>query len=412
MKNKSYIFIIIIFLNFFFVVSCENEKVKNSVTIPFELDHNRMIVEAEIQKKDGTWRKVRLWVDSGFYEFYISDSLAVDLGIDISEALDTSFKSTKLLVQSPDSVRIGDFNLNFDSVTTNVVFQPKWMFSAMKVDGNLPATVLKNYYVIFDYPKNEFTIAEQGFKSGNGIVSDAKIQSETGVVQINAVIDGDSLSFALDNGASYSFVSEPVVTKLSSKHTDWQKITGTLGCANMWGWWPPNESSFPVLKVPEIKWGNAVLENIGFVGVVKTAPEKPEFGDWYSFKTAEKVDGLLGANALKLFRIEIDYANSKVYFEKGDIQPESEMEMVGISIRQIEDGTYQILNVSNIDGKPSVNGISSGDTLLQINDLQTKWQTMGTVINALRGKTGEFKKLTIKHKNQIEIIEVEVYNFF
>mgnify|MGYP001767853820 CR=1 FL=1 len=57
---------------------------KKSVTVPFVLDHNRMLVEAEFQRKDGTWRKVRLWVDSGSTEFFISESLARDLGIDLS----------------------------------------------------------------------------------------------------------------------------------------------------------------------------------------------------------------------------------------------------------------------------------------------------------------------------------------
>jgi hypothetical protein len=35
------------------------------VTAPIILDHNRMLVDAEIRGNDRTWHKVRLWVDSG-----------------------------------------------------------------------------------------------------------------------------------------------------------------------------------------------------------------------------------------------------------------------------------------------------------------------------------------------------------
>jgi len=38
--------------------------VPESVTVPFVLDHNRMLVDAEIQRPDGTWCKIRLWVDT------------------------------------------------------------------------------------------------------------------------------------------------------------------------------------------------------------------------------------------------------------------------------------------------------------------------------------------------------------
>ena len=44
------------------------------------LDHNRMLVDAEFQREDGTWRKVRLWVDTGNPDLFMSDPLARDLG--------------------------------------------------------------------------------------------------------------------------------------------------------------------------------------------------------------------------------------------------------------------------------------------------------------------------------------------
>jgi hypothetical protein len=47
-------------------------------------------------------------------------------------------------------------------VKSRVIFQPFWLFSTMHIDANLPATVLKKYNVVFDYPKQELTLAEPG----------------------------------------------------------------------------------------------------------------------------------------------------------------------------------------------------------------------------------------------------------
>ncbi|MCX6227367.1 MAG: hypothetical protein NTV01_21950 [Bacteroidia bacterium] len=380
----------------------------NPVTVPFVLDHNRMLVDAEIQRNDSTWRKVRLWVDTGNPTFFISESLARDLGIDLSATEDTAFKSPGLQVATPGSIRIGGKRISLDGVKSRVVFQPFWLFSTMHNDANLPSSVLKKYSIVFDYPKKQFTIAEPGGSNHRGTPSPAAIQPETGIVQIDAMIDGDSLSFALDNGASYSFISEDKLLKYSALHPDWPRMTGTAGCSNMWGWWPANEQSFPVARIPEIKWGQTFLSQVGMVGVPKFSPDGPTLGEWYSGKTAHPVDGFLGPNALKAYRVEIDYKNSLVYFEKGQESVPNEMDMVGLSVRQLQDSAYQIVGIVKKDGKPAVDGIEQGDILIKINDLQTRGATMGTVVDALRGKPGETRILGLERNGQRIIVEAKV----
>ncbi len=76
--------------------SCQKSNI-HSVTVPMVLDHNRMLVDAEMQKSDGSWRKVRLWIDPGNPTFTLSEKLARDLGIDMSEADDPEFKGTRWL---------------------------------------------------------------------------------------------------------------------------------------------------------------------------------------------------------------------------------------------------------------------------------------------------------------------------
>jgi len=370
-----------------------------------------MLVDAEMQRKDGTWRKVRLWIDSGSPEFFISESLARDLGIDLSVTDDITFKGSRFEVQTPPGLKIGGMNINTDSIGTLVLFQPYWLFSTMHSDGNLPATVLKKYRIVFDYLNQQLTIADPGSIKPQGVASAISIHPQTGIIQMDAIIDGEPYSFALDMGASYSFISEGKLAKLSKAHPEWPNITGTLGCANMWGWWPANEQQFQVVRIPEIKWGNTQLDNLGIVGVPDFSSSGPTLGGWYSRKTAKPVDGFIGPNALKAFRVEIDYDNNTVYLEKGEKSDFEEMDLVGISVRQLPDSNYQVVGIVQENEKLSVSGIEPEDIIISIDDFMCKGKTMGSVVDKLRGKPGEKRKIVINRNDYELTINAKVSHF-
>lgn len=405
--------VIIIIINFYLLilVAYSQDKLDKSITVPFILDHNRMLVDAELQRRDGSWCKVRLWVDSGSPEFFISETLARDLGIDLSVAEDSTFKSANLDIETLFGVRIGGKNLDFGGVKVRVKFQPYWLFSTMQSDGNLPSSLLKKYHIVFDYLSQKLIIADQGEIEPKGKVSPASINPQTGIIQLDALIEGNSYSFALDMGASYSYISEGKLAELLTIHPEWPNITGTLGCANMWGWWPLNEQFFSVVRIPEIQWGNITLQNIGIAGVPNFSNNGKTLGEWYSLKTSRPVDGFLGANVLKAYRVEIDYANNCVYFEKGKQKPESEMDMVGISVKQMPDLSYQVLGIANCKGKFMVQGIEPEDTIVSIDGFLVKGATMGTVVDKLRGKPGEVRQIIIDRKGGKVIVNAKVEHY-
>jgi hypothetical protein len=390
--------------------SCQKSN-DHSVTVPMVLDHNRMLVDAEMQQSDGSWRKVRLWIDPGNPTFTLSEKLARDLGIDLSSADNPDFNAARMTVPAPSGLRIGDFYLNTDSVNTMVMFQPYWLFTTMHNDANLPSSVLRKYTIIFDYPAGKFTIADPNTTKPQGMGSQAFVHPETGIVQLDAILDGDSMSFALDVGASYSFISEEKLLKFTARNPSWLNITGTLGCANMWGWWPENEQQFPVVRIPQIKWGNELFTEIGFVGVTKFSPDGPTLGEWYSRETLKPVDGFIGPNALKGYRVEIDYSNSLVYFEKGKENDPAEMDMVGLSIRQLPDSTYQVVGLVQRNGKSCVEGIEREDIIVSIDGFQAKGKTMGTVVDKLRGKPGDIRKILISRNGEEVIVNARVQHF-
>jgi len=393
-KLTILIFIVILF-------SCKKIEIEK-VIVPFMLDHNRMLVSAEVQSKDSTWRKVSLWVDTGNPDFFISKELALDLGIITFEDSLRAVNGT-VEISSPLGVRIGEMQLNFDEVNSFVVFSPFWLFKATQADANLPSTVLKKYDVVFDYPKKELILSKPGKMKFAGIPVQADINRTTGLVQVDGVIDKDSVSFALDNGASYSFGSIEFLTNLINKYPEQAICNGAVGYANIWGW-GLSEEKWTVIRVPEMTFGDLIFENLGI-----TIP--PDFNnngygimDWYSQKTVRLVDGFLGSNAFKNYSFGIDYSNNMVYFDKIGRYDSYDMDIIGLTLQPQEDGTYKIIGVAFKEGKPIVDGISPGDLLLQIDDLRVKNKTMGTVIDALRGKPGEIRNLILERNgNTIKI---------
>ncbi len=384
------------------IALCEDMRA-GQCTVPFVLDHNRMLIDAEIQRADGTWRPARLWVDTGNPSLYMSEAFARDLGYDLPADRQNAD------VAPPRGVRIGGMEIDFRKVTSRVMFEPPWLFGATHADANLPSTVMQRYRIVFDYPIRQLTIAEPGIPTARGERVPASVNRETGIVQMDVNIGGDNLSFALDNGASYSFISGNVLDSLLRDHTEWPLIVGTIGCANMWGWWPPNEALLPVARIPEIVCGAVRFTGVGIVGTQPLAAGGPTLGEWYSRKTARPVDGFLGPNAFKAFRVEIDYAGGAMYFEKGAEPDMHDMDIIGLTLRPEADGGYTVLGVSSKNGKPLVPGVEQGDRLLRIDDVETTGATMGTVVDALRGSPGDVRTLLLERGGERFTVKAEVH---
>jgi len=376
--------------------------VPDSATVPMMLDHNRMMIDVEFQRTDGSWRTARLWIDTGNPHFFMNESFARDLGIDLPAS------GQRVDVPPPAHVRVGGMPLDFGGVASSARIGAHWPFSGIDNDGNLPSTVLQKYHVVFDYPGGTVTIAKPGAITPRGVRAAASIHPETGIPQIDAVVDGDSMSFALDMGASYSFISSAVLDRLRERHPDWPHATGTSGCANMWGYWPPHEETLPVVRVPEILWGGVRLTGVAMVGVPQVWDGGPDMGAWYSQKTARPVAGFLGPNAFDAFRVEIDYAAGAIYFEKGPDRDYHDLDLVGLSLRPEQDGSFTVIGVVEKDGKPLVDGVEPGDVLRAVDGKGTSGATLGAVVDALRGTPGEVRVLELERDGKRFTVDARV----
>lgn len=387
--------------------SLAEPKAPTSITVPFALDHNRMLVEAEVRAADGSWKPARLWVDTGNPAAMLDEAFARRLGLDVAAQGGSSGGQVRSVGVPPlAGVRIGGMAVDFSGVETSVLVGAPYL-GAMHADANLPSTVLRRYQVVFDYPVRRLTLAAPGRYPPRGTKAPAAVNAATGIVQLDAAVGGEALSFALDNGASYSFTSPEVLDRLGKAHPGWPRGAGAVGCANIWGTWP-QEASWPLLRVPEIIWGGVRLPDVGLVGLPSFFPDGTSVGAWYSRKTARPVDGFLGPNAFRAFRVEIDYAGGAVYFEKGAEPDPHDLDLVGVTVGPEAGGRWKVVGVAQRDGRPVVEGVEAGDLLLGVGSLQTTGATMGTVVDALRGTPGDSRVLTLERAGKRITVESRV----
>ncbi|MEI6886221.1 MAG: PDZ domain-containing protein [Bacteroidota bacterium] len=392
--------LLVLLLCILFVLQGANaqENAMKSMKIPFTLDHNRMLVQGEIRKSDGKWRKVLFWVDSGNPDFMISEGLAKDLGIDLSgKKTGENGYPLPLEVNPPEGIKLGRQVLDFSGIRTKVMFEPRWMFETMHIDANIPSTLLKKFDIVIDYPGMQISLASPGSISFHGEKLSASIDKKTGIVQLGGMAGRDSISVGLDIGASFSFISESKLKKITDNNSGWPVCKGSAGCANIWGWWP-DEDKWIFVRIPEFRLGKIILKDIGMGGLPDFFSGDKSLGEWYSKKTAKPVDGILGPNAYKDCRIEIDYANDAVYLTQTGRSDPHDMDVVGLTIGLDPDTGYQVVGVVQKNGQAIVSGIEAGDMLLQIGNYATRGETMGKVVDALRGKPGEVKILTLERK--------------
>lgn len=163
-----------------------------------------------------------------------------------------------------------------------------------------------------------------------------------------------------------------------------------------------------MIRVPKIEWGSLSISDAVIVGLPPVFRGSSDIGSWYSLKTGAPVNGFFGPNIFKAYRIEIDFPNNAVYFERGPAVDVHDMDILGLTLRPLTDGRYQVIGVIGKNGKPLVEGIKSGDILLQVGDLKTTGATMGAVVDAMRGAPGDKRVLKLERDGRTFTVEARV----
>ena len=372
------------------------------VTVPATIDHNRVVIQGDLRLPDGSTQTVRVWVDNGDPELNLSRRLATLLSLPV-KCGDQECSSPP-----PAEIVIGGMSVPLSPVKEakiplRPVNEAAVLAPGMNAEINLPSSILRLYDVLIDFVERKFSIGAPGTIHFHGAAGKALVNARNGLVQVPSQIEGKKYNLALDVGSSISFLSEELFDKLAAAHGDWPRMTGAVGSANMWG--ASEETKWKVISLDRVQFGPLFLTNVPMVALPKPVLE------FFEKRAAIPTVGVVGSNMLLNYRVGLDYAHSTVYFDLGRTYRFPDFDVVGMILRPEGDGRFTILGVADIDGKPSVDGVQSGDHLEAVNDLSVRGATIGQVWSMLGGTPGQEKKLSIDRGGKEFSLTAKVQHF-
>jgi hypothetical protein len=370
-----------------------------SATVPMALDHNRMTVDVEFVRADGSTRKERAWVDTGGTAVVMAETLARDLGVDLSGM--PAGKEHSFSTPTPVPIlRLGGIVLDTEEMTI-AVFPGRFARPGVQASCVLPARCLRRLHVVFDYPAQQLTVARSGVLIPRGTTVPCRVNLETGLVMVEATIDGDKVALGVDTGSAGTWVSDKLTTAWLVRHANWPHAVGAAGSTNFFGF--PFETQGTLLCLPAIAVGPlAIAQEIAVLGLDQS------MFDWYSKKSAAPVAGFIGADLIALFRLEIDFPAGMSWWQPGPPPAVRDLDMIGITLSAEVDGSFTVAGVVTRDSRPVVDGVQPGDKLLGVDLLDATRASMGMVIDALRGKPGVIRTLRLQRAGKVIVIKAMV----
>jgi hypothetical protein len=160
-------------------------------TATFVIDGNRMYAELGFVRPDGSIHRALAFVDMGSASMMVRESLYRELQLDRNKPL--LFRVGELPVEVPSA---------------GVVREPRApssLGSDLKVEAMLPAGILQRYQVLIDYRKRILTLAQPGTIKPEGVSVPFHINAQTGLLAVDASIDGSPYRITIDNGSAYSW---------------------------------------------------------------------------------------------------------------------------------------------------------------------------------------------------------------
>jgi hypothetical protein len=282
----------------------------------------------------------------------------------------------------------------------------------VRLEAVLGGGVMKDFVVSLDYGRRTLTFATPGHLTTEGDAVPCRVNKKTGLVSVTAEIDGNNYNLAIDCGSAYTWIRNDVAEQWVKDYPEWKRGTGAVGEANMQTRADAAEARATILRVPEINIGRVKLKQIGAIGIAPAAPPFPpapgegkvegDFFDWYSEKAPERVDGWLGGNVLKGFRLTIDFSAGMTYWQREvDLDPH-DLYQVGITIETRDNvkGYFIAGIATTTDGKPAVQNVRVGDELLQVDNVIVSDATRGAIFAALHGKPGTSRALLLERNGQ------------
>jgi hypothetical protein len=367
-----------------------------SVTVPITLDHNRIVIDAYLPLPDGNTKRVRALIDTGATEMTTSQRVGEMFG---SVKCDAQTCETSL----PAEIQVGGMKISLSGMQSAHAPEgvPKdVMVPGMAPEINLPASILRNYEVVFDYANRQFTIGEPGSVKFEGAQVSARV-NPAGLVAVTGQVQGEKLNFSLNTGSPISLLAADRLTKWHTANSSWPYLKGAVGAANVSG--TSDEAARELLRVPDLHVGTPELSGIVFASLAAPAIQR------LSERVGADTDGQLGGEAFRSSRLGIDYAHQAVYLDAGHGAAAPDMDVVGLTLHPEADGRFTVVGVVEIDGKPAAGDVKAGDVLVGVDGAPATGATLGQVWSLLGGAPGQKRTLTLERAGKRFTVDAPVH---
>lgn len=372
-----------------------------SVTVPAAIDHDRVIINADVQLPHGSWQTIRAWLDNGNPDLYMSRRVATLLNLPVT------CSDQECTSPPPKQITVGGMQIPLSGlkeakIPLRPVSAAALLAPGMPVEITLPASILRNYDVLMDFPEHRLSLGDPGTIHFQGSSEKVRV-TDNGLIQVPSQIENKKYNLALDLGSSISFLSDELFDKLEAAHADWPRMIGGVGPANMWG--ADAETTWNVMRVGRVQFGPLYLTDVPFVATAKPIM------DFFEKRAGMPTAGLIGSEMLVNYRVGLDYAHSTVYFDIGRMSRFPDFDVVGLVLRPEDDGQYTILSVVDFAGKPAVAGVQAGDHLEAVDGIPVHGSSMGQVWAMLGGTPGQERRLTVQHGGKEIVVIANVQHF-
>lgn len=359
--------------------------VASFATVPMILKMNRPYVDLTATGPNGRPVHARFYLDTGGGAIILSKNLATRLGLK-PEGAPSHEEGVDLVATRTPAIRIGGMRVNLLEPATAIDLDAPETLDGNDAQGMLPMRMLARYHIVFDYPQRQFTVAREGQLQPHGVPVQTFI-GDSWMPVVTFSVDGIPHNFLLDTGARYCIMSIALLDQWQTKHADWPHVRGAYGSANML--LGPMDTKSSMLRVGPMQWGPFRLVGVGAVSRPANVYEK-----WMSQVVGHSIQGSIGGNVLRSFRVDIDYPKRQIYLAGQPGIADTPINMVGVILEPIPGG-YVIAG-----GYPGLKGVQIGDRLLKVGDLNIGRATLATIMAALYGKLGETRLLVLQRNGK------------
>lgn len=326
-------------------------------------------------------RPVRALVDTAGTSLCLSQALADELELPVHEHLDD--QGAVVTVVEPPELRVGGVALDTEGLVAYAFEDAASLgLTARRADLLLPATVLRRHHVVLDEPAGVLTVGAPGSLERRGVAVPAVVDDDSGIVVLSVEVDGELFDMLLDTAITSCLAAAGLLRAWQLDHPEWPASSSAVGPGNMVGL--SQEARLPMLRVAAIQLGPFTVPEVAFT--------------WRGDGDLA-VDGAIGANALGLFRVELDYSGGSVRLEQGAPFPENDTELVGVVLGLEEEGWRVEATVSGLED------VRPGDVLVSVDGEPVTELALPDVLDRLRGTPGERRHLALRRDD--DVVEVD-----